>query len=160
MSTQYPKLTLLVNNAGVYFDSDERQVTKDGFEVHMGVNHLGHFLLTNLLLDNLKAAAPSRIVTVTSTNQLIADLQLDDLMLERVENFGFQNTIPYNNSKLANSLFTKELGKRLVGSGVTTYSVCPGLVATDVFRNFTPFRKFYTNLNILLVGLTAKQVTK
>jgi NAD(P)-dependent dehydrogenase (short-subunit alcohol dehydrogenase family) len=57
---EFPEIHLLVNNAGVYFDCDMRQVTKDGFEIHMGVNHLGHFLLTNLLLDNLKRAAPSR----------------------------------------------------------------------------------------------------
>jgi len=123
----------------------------------MGVNHLGHFLLTNLLLENLKRGSPSRIISVTSTNQLIADLDMEDLMLERVGSFGFQNTLPYNNSKLANSLFAKELARRLAGTGVTTYSVCPGLVATEVFRNFTPFRKFYTKLNILLVGLSAEQ---
>jgi NAD(P)-dependent dehydrogenase (short-subunit alcohol dehydrogenase family) len=154
---EFHQVSLLILNAGVYFDSDDRKVTQDGFEAHMGVNHLGHFYLTNLLLDVLKRGAPSRVVVVSSTNQLIAELDLDDVMLERRRDFGFQNTIPYNNSKKANSLFAMELGRRLAGTGVTTYSMCPGLVNTDVFRNLSTFRRFYTRLNILLVGLSAKQ---
>jgi NAD(P)-dependent dehydrogenase (short-subunit alcohol dehydrogenase family) len=99
-----------------------------------------------------------RVISVTSTNQLIAELDLEDLMMENVTSFGFQNTLPYNNSKLANSLFIMELAKRLEGTGVSAFSVCPGLVDTGCFRNFTPFRKFYTDMNLLLVGLTPEQV--
>lgn len=159
MTKEFPAIHILVNNAGVYFDGDKLEHTKDGFEMHMGVNHLGHFLLTNLLLDNIKRAAPSKIITVSSTNQLIADLDLDDLMLKKVENLGFQNSLPYNNSKLANSLFTMELAKRLEGTSVNTYALCPGLVNTQVFRSFTPFRKFYTRMNLMVAGLTPEQVS-
>ncbi|CAL8087256.1 unnamed protein product [Orchesella dallaii] len=154
---EFPVIHILVNNAGVYSDADQLLQTKDGFEMHMGVNHLGHFLLTNMLIDNIKRAAPSRIVNVSSTNQLIADLDLDDIMLRKATSLGFQNSLPYNNSKLANSLFSLELSRRLYGSEVTSYALCPGLVQTEVFRNFSPFRKFYTKMNILLFGLTAEQ---
>lgn len=155
---EFPAIHILVNNAGVYSDADQLQQTRDGFEMHMGVNHLGHFLLTNLILDNIKRAAPSRIVTVSSTNQLIADLDFDDIMLRKSADLGFQNSLPYNNSKLANSLFTLELGQRLHGTGVTTYALCPGLVNTQVFRSFSPFRKFYTKMNLFFAGLTPEQV--
>ncbi|ODN03818.1 Retinol dehydrogenase 11 [Orchesella cincta] len=154
---EFPVIHILVNNAGVYSDADQLLQTKDGFEMHMGINHLGHFLLTNMLIDNIKRAAPSRIVNVSSTNQLIADLDLDDIMMRKATSMGFQNSLPYNNSKLANSLFSMELSRRLYGSEVTTYSLCPGLVATEVFRNFSPFRKFYTKINLFFVGLTAEQ---
>lgn len=158
VNQEFPAIHILVNNAGVYSDADQLSQTKDGFEMHMGINHLGHFLLTNLLLDNIKRAAPSRIVTVSSTNQLIAELDLDDLMLRKANNLGFQNSMPYNNSKLANSLFNLELGKRLQGTEVRAFALCPGLVKTEVFRNFSPFRKFYTRMNLLFAGLTPEQV--
>lgn len=97
---------------------------------------------------------------MSSTNQLIADLDMEDIMLSKASSLGFQNSLPYNNSKLANSLFIMELGKRLAGTDVNAYALCPGLVDTQVFRNFTPFRKFYTKLNMFFAGLTPEQVRK
>lgn len=134
----YPELHLLINNAGLSSYKNEIQKTKQNFELHMGVNHLGHFLLTNLLLDNLKAGAPSRVVTLSSATMLLSHLKLDDLMMERFRvptvSTGMSR-LPYNNSKMANALFTKELGRRLEGTGVTAYTLCPGIVKTDVFRD-------------------------
>jgi NAD(P)-dependent dehydrogenase (short-subunit alcohol dehydrogenase family) len=106
--------------------------TEDGFEVNMGVNHLGHFLLTNLLLDLLKASAPSRIVVVASKLHSIGSIDKD--------NFKAENSFPgtwkgYGNSKLANILFTRELSKKLEGTGVTINCLCPGPVDTNAPRN-------------------------
>lgn len=136
--SKYPQLHLLINNAGLASYKKELQKTAQDFERHMGVNHLGHFLLTNLLMDELKAGAPSRVVTVSSTCLVASYLKLDDLMMESFKNptaFTGMSTLPYNNSKLANALFTKELGRRLEGTGVTAYALCPGIVKTEVFRD-------------------------
>jgi len=139
--SKYDKLDILINNAGVYKASAEkRETTEDGFEIHMGVNHLGHFLLTQLLLEPLKKAAPSRIVTVSSMVHLSEKLDLDDLMSEKRK---FKNSTPnplYCNSKFANVLFTHELAKRLENTGVKTYVLCPGIVRTDIFRDPVPLR--------------------
>lgn len=96
--------------------------TTDGFEMQLGVNHLGHFLLTNLLLDLLKAASPSRIVVVSSVAHKWGRINRDDLMSEK----SYNKLTAYGQSKLANILFAKELAKRLEGTGVTTYSCHPG----------------------------------
>lgn len=117
------KLDILVNNAGLL--TQKRSVTEDGFEMHMGVNHLGHFLLTNLLLDMLKAAAPSRIVVVSSLIHKfdkMAKIDRDDFMTEK-DYDGYKG---YGRSKLANVLFTRELSKRLQGTKVTVNSCHPG----------------------------------
>jgi len=144
VNSRYPAIHLLINNAGVSSFKPELQKTNDGFELHMGVNHLGPFLLTKLLLPNLKAGAPSRIVNVGSTALLQSKLKLDDLMMtEKFRNstlFTGISRLPYNNSKMANALFGKELGRRLElekdnGMGVRVYSLCPGLVKTEVFRD-------------------------
>jgi len=101
-----------------------------------------------------------RVVVVASTNQLQAELDLDDLMLKReLTSLGYMNTLPYNNSKLANSMFAKELGKRLEGTGVTSYSLCPGLVNTKLFDTLTTFQKFANSVNMTFVGLTPEQVS-
>lgn len=125
------RLDILINNAGFLGDTKTRQTTEDGFEMHFGVNHLGHFLLTNLLLDAIKKATPSRIVVVTSFMYAGAKLDKDDLNSER----SYKGMDAYSKSKLANMLFTKELGKRLNGSGVTVNCCNPGAVATDISRN-------------------------
>jgi retinol dehydrogenase 12 len=118
------KLNVLVNNAGLIFD--RRVLTEDGFEMTFQVNHLGPFLLTNLLLDKLKASRPSRIVNVSSVTHRGALLDFDDLQGER----SFGGMRAYGKSKLCNILFTRELARRLDGTGVTSNALHPGTVRT------------------------------
>ncbi len=129
-------LHLLINNAGLAGASG---LTKSGFELAFGTNHLGHFLLTQLLLDRLKASAPARIVTVASrAHTRVSGINFDDVCQPTK---GKAALPEYGVSKLANVLFSAELGRRLAGTGVTTYSLHPGVVATDVWRELPqPFR--------------------
>lgn len=123
-------LHVLVNNAGL---SGIGGQTEDGFELVFGVNHLGHFLLTGLLLEKLKKSAPARIINVTSlSHRKVKDIDWNLLNRPTPSFFGLHPTYPI--SKLANILFTRELARRLAGSGVTTYAVHPGVVATDIWR--------------------------
>ena len=133
VNRHHPKLQGLVNNAGVMNTPFGR--TKDGFETQFGVNHLGHFLLTNLLTDALKAGAPSRVVNLSSFFHEFSigrkgDIHFDDL---NYQNRPFDSWEAYGQSKLANLLHARELGRRLAGSGVTTASVNPGFVRTNLF---------------------------
>jgi NAD(P)-dependent dehydrogenase (short-subunit alcohol dehydrogenase family) len=123
---------VLVNNAGLLVG--DRRTTAEGFELTFGVNHIGHFLLTELLLDRLKASAPARIVNVTSAAHRWAarGLDWDNLMSVRGSYVGLE---VYAQSKLANLYFTRELARRLVGTGVTSYAVHPGVVATRFARD-------------------------
>ena len=107
--------------------------TKDGFDMQFGVNHLGHFLLTNLLIDLLKRSAPSRVVNVSS-NAHRGEIDLDDLNSEK----SYSRVGAYSNSKLANILFTRELSRRLEGTGVTANSLHPGAVQTELGRPLGP----------------------
>ncbi|XP_078593062.1 retinol dehydrogenase 12-like [Branchiostoma floridae x Branchiostoma japonicum] len=126
------RLDLLINNAGIMMCPQWK--TEDGFEMQFGTNHLGHFLLTNLLLDKLKKSAPSRVVTVSSMgHQFIKKMHFDDLNMEN----NYKSMKAYSQSKLANILFTRELAKRLEGTGVTCYSVHPGGVRTELGRYMT-----------------------
>ena len=123
-------LHLLINNAGL---AAARGQTKQGFELAFGVNHLGHFLLTQLLLERIKASAPARIVTVASKAHYRArGIDWDALRAPTRSATGLHE---YQVSKLANVLFSAELARRLAGSGVSTYSVHPGVVATEVWRS-------------------------
>lgn len=118
-------IDVLVNNAGVML-SDRRQ-SDDGMEMTFQVNHLGHFLLTLLLLDRIKASAPARIVNVSSTaHQGARSMGFDDLQATG----GYRGMSVYSRSKLANILFTTELARRLEGTGVTANSLHPGTVRT------------------------------
>jgi retinol dehydrogenase-12 len=121
-------LHVLINNAGLA----ARGQTSDGFELVFGTNHLGHFLLTNLLLDRLRASAPARVVTVASR----AHYQAEKIDFEAVRRPTASLTaLPeYQVSKLANVLFSAELARRTAGSGVTTYSLHPGVIASDIWR--------------------------
>lgn len=119
----------LVNNAGV---GGHRGVTKDGFEVHFGTNHLGHYLFTRLLLDRIIASAPARIVNVASASHYQA--KSIDWGAVQQPTKALTGMPEYAVSKLANVLFTKELARRLEGTHVTVYAVHPGVVATDVWR--------------------------
>lgn len=129
-------LHVLINNAGI---GGIRGLTKDGFEMHFGVNHLGHFLLTLLLVERLKASAPARVVTVASKMHYSTDaLDFDILQRSTKTVSGMPE---YGVSKLANILFSAELARRLDGSGVHTYAVHPGIVASDIWRRIPwPFR--------------------
>lgn len=125
------RLDVLVNNAGVVQGS--RTQTRDGFETTFGVNHLGPFLLTQLLLDRIRESAPSRIVVVSSHAHKSArqGLDFDDLQSERkYSSFGV-----YGKSKLANIYFTRELARRLEGAGVTANAAHPGFVASRFGRD-------------------------
>jgi NAD(P)-dependent dehydrogenase (short-subunit alcohol dehydrogenase family) len=123
---QAPRLDVLVNNAGLILT--ERSETVDGYEATFATNHLGPFLLTNLLLPRLKASAPSRVVNVASTAHSAArkGLPFDDLQTTS----RYAGMRVYGESKLANVLFTVELARRLDGSGVTANSLHPGTVRT------------------------------
>lgn len=125
VKTQFPKLDVLVNNAGAYFN--RRQRMSGGVEKTFFVNHLAPFLLTNLLLDHLQN--PARIINVASDAHQYGQLDLNDLNFEK-SYFGFA---AYARSKLANILFTYELAHRLAGSGVTVNALHPGGVATNIF---------------------------
>lgn len=114
------KLNILINNAGIM--ACPKSYTEDGFEMQIGVNHLGHFLLTNLLLDLLTASAPSRIIVVSSSAHKFSDINRDDLMSEK----SYNKIKVYGQSKLANILFALELGRRLEGTNVTVNSCHPG----------------------------------
>lgn len=123
-------LHVLVNNAGIYGMS-EKKLTADGLELTMATNHFGHFLLTNMLLGLLKASAPSRVVNVSSMlHRLYTSLDPDDLNYEKKPYPGANSA--YSNSKLANVLFTRELSRKIRSTGVTSNSVHPGVVLTDI----------------------------
>jgi NAD(P)-dependent dehydrogenase (short-subunit alcohol dehydrogenase family) len=124
----HPRLDVLVNNAGAV--NMGRSVTADGFETTFGVNHLGYFLVTDLLLETLKASAPARIVNVSSDAHVGARMNFDDLQSER-----YSGMRAYGQSKLANVLFTYELARRLEGTGVTVNALHPGVVMTGFGRN-------------------------
>jgi NAD(P)-dependent dehydrogenase (short-subunit alcohol dehydrogenase family) len=130
----------LVNNAGVV---RARGLTKQGFELMFGVNHLGHFVLTNALLDCLTASAPARVVTVSSDSHYAAR-GIDFEALRRPER-GVTGMHGYGVSKLCNVLFSQELARRTAGSGVTTYALHPGVVASDIWRRVPwPIRPLMT----------------
>jgi NAD(P)-dependent dehydrogenase (short-subunit alcohol dehydrogenase family) len=119
----------LINNAGL---AGTRGTTKDGFELTFGTNHLGHYLLTRLLLDRLEQSRPARIVNVASASHYQA--KAIDWNALRAKTKSRTGLSEYAVSKLANVLFTKELARRLEGTNVTTYALHPGVVATDVWR--------------------------
>jgi NAD(P)-dependent dehydrogenase (short-subunit alcohol dehydrogenase family) len=122
------RLDVLIDNAGGI--NGRRKETQDGFEYTFGVNHLAHFLLTNLLLAELKASAPSRVVVTSSSVHKIGHIDFGDLMAER--SYGFMRA--YSQSKLANALFTFELSRRLEGTEVTSNCYHPGMIRTNFIK--------------------------
>src|SRR5580700_8504100 len=122
------RIDVLVNNAGLV--AGQRRVTADGYEEVFAVNHLAPFLLTTLLLPKLTASAPARVITVTSDAHTSAHLDLDNP--QPVD--GWESWRAYSNSKLANILFTRELARRLEGTGVTANCAHPGVVRTRFGR--------------------------
>lgn len=128
---KYERLDVLLNNAGVLVTG--RRTTVDGIEETLAINHLGYFLLTNELLAPLKASAPSRVVNVSSEAHRSARMRWDDLQFERQRYSAFA---AYGQSKLANILFTRELARRLEGTGVTANTLHPGVVASGFGRTY------------------------
>ncbi len=129
----WTRLDVLVNNAGAFFAT--RKVLPPGVEQTFLVNHLSPFLLTNLLLDLLRAAPAGRVVNVASDAHRSGALDLDDLAFAH----GFSGTAAYARSKLANILFTVELARRLEGTGITANTLHPGVVATGIWKiGFAP----------------------
>jgi NAD(P)-dependent dehydrogenase (short-subunit alcohol dehydrogenase family) len=127
---RYPRLHVLINNAGVI--PREREVTVDGLEMQFAVNHLAYFLLTNLLLPQLQAGAPSRIINVSSGAHAHATIDFDDLQAEK----GYEPKQVYSRTKLANILFTYELSRRLRSTAVTANCLNPGIVATRMLADY------------------------
>ncbi len=129
--SEYEVLDILVNNAGVV--SLKRELTCDGFEMQMGINHLGHFLLTNLLIDLLKKSNQGRIVNVSSGAHKWGRINLEDPYFLK----GYNVFKGYGQSKLANILFTRELANRLKDTSITVNCLHPGAVSTDLGVNRT-----------------------
>ena len=139
-------IDILVNNAGL---GCNRKLTEDGLEFIMGVNHFGHFLLTNLLLDKIKQSAPSRIINVSSiVYTFIKSINFDDIQNEK----NFDVFKVYCQSKLANILFTRSLAKKLKDSNVTVNALHPGSVRTEIWKELWLLK--YTFGRWLFYGLT------
>lgn len=124
--TKFNKLDVLINNAGVYMT--EKKLTEDGYEFTFAVNHLSHFLLTNLLIDLLKEQSSARIINVSSVAHTRARLDFDNLNSEN----SFDSYNAYAVSKLANVLYTYELARRLQGTSVTANALHPGVISTKL----------------------------
>ncbi len=125
--SRYDKLHILINNAGIW--ETKRNLSDDGIERNFAVNHLAPFLLTNLLLDTIKASAPARIVNVASEAHRQGKIQFSDIEFEKK----YSSLKAYGQSKLANILFTKKLSQKLKDTGVTVNCLHPGVVSTNLF---------------------------
>jgi len=137
---QHTRLDVLLNNAGAVFMS--RQVSADGIEMTLALNHLNYFYLTSLLLDVLKASSPARVVNVSSAAHRGGKINFADIQLEH----GYSGMGAYSQSKMANVLFTYELARRLAGSGVTSNALHPGFVDTGFAKNNGGLVKFAMGL--------------
>jgi len=137
---RYDRLDVLINNAGVI--TKHREVTVDGFERDLAVNHLAPFLLTNMLLDLMVASGHSRIVNLSSSAHRFSRLDFDDLQYEK----GWSSMRSYGTTKLMNILFTRALAKRLDGTSVTVNAVHPGFVSSCFGRDFNPVSKGLTKI--------------
>jgi len=139
LRARHPRIDLLVNNAGVMFPP--RQATADGFELQFGTNHLGHFALTGLLLEQMLPVPGSRVVTVSSAaHRIRARINFGDLRSER----SYSRVAAYSQSKLANLMFTYELQRRLSAAGTTiAVAAHPGLADTELTRNTPAIAAFF-----------------
>jgi retinol dehydrogenase 12 len=127
--SRYDRLDILVNNAGIFLTN--KKMTIDNIEYTLAVNHLAPFLLTNLLIDKLKASAPSRVITTSSTAHKAGHIDFDDIQFEKRR---YSGIAAYSQSKLANILFTREFARRLAGMQVTANCFHPGAVRTKLVQ--------------------------
>ena len=148
---RYQRIDVLINNAGAVFM--QRQESVDGIEMTFALNHLGYFLLTNLLLDVLKASASARIVNTSSELHRKAHLDFGDLQNAR----RYRGMNAYHQSKLANVLFTYELARRLEGTGVTANALSPGLVATNLGMNNRGLSPLMKRLVDRMMGISSEE---
>lgn len=132
LAVRYPKIELLINNAGVM--NTPFGHTEDGFETQFGIDHLGHFVFTNLLAPSLIAAAPSRVVCLSSAAHLRGDVLWDDINFEHTP---YDMFAAYGQAKTANMLFALGLDRRLAKRGVRAYGVHPGVISTNLGRYMT-----------------------
>jgi NAD(P)-dependent dehydrogenase (short-subunit alcohol dehydrogenase family) len=151
---KYPKIDLLINNAGVMAAPLSR--TREGLEIHLGTNFLGHFVLTKYLIDNLLKAAPSRIINLTSSAHRLSPFRLDDPFFEKEE---YNKMVAYGQSKTASVLFALELDRRYKDRGVRATAVHPGLIDTELGRHFTQEEMVYLKTGIP-EGMSMKDVSQ
>ena len=144
--TEFTTLDVLINNAGVI--PPKRTETADGLETQFAVNYLAGFLLTNLLLDTLKASAPSRIINISSNSHTSATINFDDL--QSTQSYNPQHVYPQ--TKLGNILFTYELARRLDGTQVTANCLHPGVVATRLLNDYNGASPLVSLMNKFLYG--------
>ncbi|XP_016132132.1 retinol dehydrogenase 13-like [Sinocyclocheilus grahami] len=131
--------------------------TEDGFETQLAVNHLGHFLLTNLLLGMLKRSHPSRVVNLSSIAHVGGKIEFDDLFFDKRP---YSPLLSYKQSKLANVLFSRELARRMKGTGVSSYCLHPGVIRTELIRHILvrfPVLKIILSLPCILLMKTPWQ---
>ncbi|XP_043117349.1 retinol dehydrogenase 13 [Puntigrus tetrazona] len=149
------RLDILINNAGVMMCP--KWITEDGFETQLGVNHLGHFLLTNLLLGMLKRSSPSRVVNVSSIAHVGGKIEFDDMFFDKMP---YSPLLSYKQSKLANVLFSRELARRSKGTGVSSFCLHPGVIRTELVRHILvryPVLKIILSLPCILLMKTPWQ---
>lgn len=150
VTKQYPNLNILVNNAGVM--AAPHQTTQDGVEWQFGTNHLGHFLMTNLVMPSLLNGTPARIVNLSSARHQSAPVDFDDVNFEQRD---YDRWIAYGQSKTANVLFTVGLEKRLADQGVHAYAVHPGVIMTELARHMAQ-----EEIDVLAKQLSNANMTK
>src|SRR5216683_2810329 len=152
---RYTQLHVLINNAGLFVL--RRRTTVDGLEMTFAVDYLAPFLLTNLLLDVLKASAPARIVNVSSNSHEAGYIKLDDLQAEH----HYRSMRAYGQSKLAVVLFTYELARRLQGTGVTANCLHPGFVATNIGQSgVVPVARPVAKFVLSFLGISPEEGAK
>jgi NAD(P)-dependent dehydrogenase (short-subunit alcohol dehydrogenase family) len=132
IAAAHPRIDLLINNAGVMYTPFER--TADGFELQFGINHLGHFVFTNHVLEAVLAASPARIINLSSGGHQSSDIVWDD---PNCNARPYDKFAAYGQAKTANILFSVELDRRLAGRGVHAYAVHPGMIVTELGRYMT-----------------------
>lgn len=150
-NAKYTNLDVLVNNAGAYFST--RQESADGIEMTFALNHLNYFLLTNLLLDNLKASAPARVINVSSNAHWSSQINFADIEGRR----RYSSWTAYGQSKVANVLFTYELARRLDGNGMTANALHPGFVASGFGHNNRDLIGWGTRVAQKIAGRTPEE---